>query len=342
MAEIQRRAVDRPRVAVLLVKADAEAAPFLAQIALALRVHDVGQFFTALVDLRQLFGDQVLVLHGVQRQIEAGECTDFAGPQPGGVDHVFGVDRALLGHHVPAAIRTRGGGQHRAAQLNLRPRHARSLGVGVGGARRVEVAVQRVVQGRQHTVGVCNGRELFDLIRADDLGFQAHVAVLGALGLEEIQPVGCAGQCHPADVVQAAAHAGDLLQLLVEPDRVALQRRHIGIGVEGMEPASCVPGRARGQLIPFDQHDVGPAHLRQMIEHRTTDDTAADDNNFRRGFHEEISRTPDQKSPSFKAFLRCASSPERRARVYRRSGQQKAPAEGPPGLLFGSQSREAY
>ncbi len=34
VAEIQRRAVHRPRVAVLLVKADAEAAPFLAQIAL--------------------------------------------------------------------------------------------------------------------------------------------------------------------------------------------------------------------------------------------------------------------------------------------------------------------
>ena len=134
VAEIQGRAVDRPGVAVLLVKTDAQPAPFLPQITLALRVHDVRQFFTALEDLRQLLGDQVLVLHGVQRQIEAGERADFTRPQPGGVDHVLGVDRALLRHHVPAAIRARCGRQHRAAKLDLRPGHARGLGVGVGGA----------------------------------------------------------------------------------------------------------------------------------------------------------------------------------------------------------------
>jgi hypothetical protein len=43
------------------------------------------------------------------------------------------------------------------------------------------------------------------------------------------------------------------------------------------DQAGRMPGRAAGQLLAFEQHDVGPAELGQVIGHRAAGDAAADD-----------------------------------------------------------------
>ncbi len=95
----------------------------------------------------------------------------------------------------------------------------------------------------------------------------------------------CIGQRDAADMVQAAGHAGDRLEFLVEPDRVALQRRHVGVAVQRVKAARGVPGRPGGQVRPFDQHHIRPAKLGQVIQHRTADDAAADHEHSGMGFH---------------------------------------------------------
>jgi uncharacterized protein YcbX len=84
------------------------------------------------------------------------------------------------------------------------------------------------------------------------------IAVLGAFGLQHVEPFGRVGQRHAADMVQAAGHAGDRFQLLVKPDGIALQRRHVGVAVQRVKPARRVPGRAlvsseRSTSITSDQ-----------------------------------------------------------------------------------------
>ena len=45
-----------------------------------------------------------MVLHGEHRQLEPDHAADLARPEAAGIDDVLGVDRALLGHHVPRAV----------------------------------------------------------------------------------------------------------------------------------------------------------------------------------------------------------------------------------------------
>ena len=46
-----------------------------------------------------------------------------------------------------------------------------------------------------------------------------------------------------------------------------------------------MPGGARRQLVPFQQHDVCPALLRQVVEGGASGDAAADDDGASGGLH---------------------------------------------------------
>ena len=58
----------------------------------------------AAAQLRQCLGQQIMVLHGQHRQLDADHPADLARPEPAAVDHVLGVHRALVGHDIPAAV----------------------------------------------------------------------------------------------------------------------------------------------------------------------------------------------------------------------------------------------
>jgi hypothetical protein len=91
-------------------------------------------------------------------------------------------------------------------------------------------------------------------------------------------------------MVQAASLAADLLQLVVETDRIALQCRHVGVGVKRVEAARGMPGRAGGQLRALDEQHVTPAQLGQVVEHAAPDHAAAD----HRHPHMRLHRSPSR------------------------------------------------
>ena len=99
--------------------------------------------------------------------------------------------------------------------------------------------------------------------------------MLCPLCFQHIKPLGRVGKRDATYVVQPAGHACQLLQLTVQADRIALQRGHIGVAVQRMKAARCVPCRAAGQLRAFQQHHIGPPKFGQMIKDRDPDDTAA-------------------------------------------------------------------
>ena len=104
-----------------------------------------------------------------------------------------------------------------------------------------------------------------------------QVVLLGALRAQEVHALRRGGDGDPAHVVQPAGLLGDRLQFVVQAYGVALQRRHVGIRVEGVEAAGCVPGRSRGQLGTLDEDHVGPAQLGQVVQHAAAHHPAADD-----------------------------------------------------------------
>ncbi len=286
--EIPGGGVGLPCLAGLLVDAEHQPAPLLAQVALARGVHDVGQLLVALVDLGDVLAHEVLVLHRLAGEPDARHRPDLARPEPGRVDHVLRDQGALFGDHLPAALRLRVELEHPVPQVDLGAVGAGRLRVGLGGAGGVEVAVQRVVERAEHALDVGDGGEGADLGGADDLGVEPHVAVLGAFRAQEVEALLGGGDGDAAHVVQAAGLAGQRLELPVEGDRVALQRGHVGVRIEGVEAARGVPGRARGELGALDEDHVAPARAGEVVEHAAPDHPAADHRGPDVGLHSTL------------------------------------------------------
>ena len=56
----------------------------------------------------------------------------------------------------------------------------------------------------------------------------------------------------------------------------------VRVAVERVHAAGRVPGRAGRQLAPLEEHDVGPAGLRQVVQHAGADHAATDDDDLGR------------------------------------------------------------
>ena len=293
MAEIPRRVDRRPRLAGLFIGAEQDAVALLAGVDLALEVehadHLAAGRLVEFLDLRHRLGEQIHVLHGQHRQFDADHAADLARPQAAAVDDMLGLDRALFGDDVPGAVGLLRQFDDAVAQHDLGAEFLGRLGVGDGGAGGIEMAFDRIPHGADE-IGLVHQREhRLGFGRRDQLGVHAEIAALGVGQPQEIHALGRIGHHHAAGQMQRAGLAGDLLDLLVELHRIGLQLGDVGVAVQRVEAAGRMPGRAGGQLRALDQHDVGPAGLGQMVEHRAADDAAADDNRFYVRFHEDRS-----------------------------------------------------
>ena len=129
-----------------------------------------------------------MMLHRLDRQMEARHMADLTRPQPAAIDDLFSVDLALRGADIPAAIRALGNGGDRCVSEILRTMNARRLGKGVGRAGRIEIAILIIPQRGIVMFGVNQRMPGGKLLGADELLLQAHIARLGALTFQVIIP----------------------------------------------------------------------------------------------------------------------------------------------------------
>ena len=285
MAEVPRGHVLGPGLAVLLVGADEDTLSFLAHVELAAEVDDVQHLGAGARDLGHLVGDDVLVLHRREGMDHAGHQPDLARPQPGRVHHVLRVQRALLRHHVPGAVGALGEVHHRSLAVDLRPALACRAGIGVGHARRVDVSLVRVVEHPDIVLRLQDRQPADRLAQIDELGVQAKVAATAAGGVQVVEPILGVGEHEAAGEVDAAGLPGDLLDLLVDLQRVVLELGDVGVGVERVHAARRMPGGAGGELGAFEQDDILPPVLDEVVQDAATDDASADDSHSDMRFH---------------------------------------------------------
>ena len=169
------------------------------------------------------------MLHRKDRKLEADHAADLARPEAAGIHHVLGVERPLVGDHAPAAVALRLERLHAREAVDLGPLDARRLRVGVGHARGIDVAFDRVVERAHEIFPLHEGEEALGLLERDELRLQAEVAPAGVDLLEPVEPLGGTREHEPAGDVHAAGLAGYLLDLLVEIDGVLLKLGDVGI-----------------------------------------------------------------------------------------------------------------
>ena len=226
-------------------------------------------------------GDDVEMLAGVQRHGNARHRADAMRPHSGAVDHVLAGDVSGFAAGVDVDARD-------AAVFAADRRHpgvlddpdtalARATGQCLCDVGRVALAVEGNVDG------------------ADDVGGLEMRVALPHLGDRDFLDVDAVGAAHcggpqkllatlirqrhrnRAALAHAGGDAGLFLQPHVELGGIAREPRHVGAGAQLADQTGGVPGRAAGELLAFQQHDVGPAKFGEMIRDRASGDAAADD-----------------------------------------------------------------
>ena len=182
---------------------------------------------------------------------------------------MLGVDNSLLGHDVPGRIGPLLQLQHPIVLDHRRAALLGRAGVGPDRACRVDVALAVGPHAAEHALDIDDGAAGLDFLRRH----QPNVLDADRLeaAIRRLQPFPAlrrGSHVNAAGHVHADRLAGFGLHLLQEVDRIGLEERHVGIGVERVEIAGGVPGRARGQDRALDQRDVAPAELRQMVKRR--------------------------------------------------------------------------
>ena len=74
-------------------------------------------------------------------------------------------------------------------------------------------------------------------------------------------------------------------QLRVKLNAVLQHAGKVAIRAQLSDQSGGVPGRTAGKLVFFNQHDILPAHLGQMVGGAAADNTATDNHNLRAVFH---------------------------------------------------------
>ncbi len=96
----------RPGHSGALVGAHEHAAALLADVDFAFEVDGV-QLFLLAGQFRHVAGDQVLMLHRQDGQLDADHAAHLARPQAPGIHHMLGMHIAVIGDHIPGAVGAR-------------------------------------------------------------------------------------------------------------------------------------------------------------------------------------------------------------------------------------------
>ena len=215
----------------------------------------------------------------LQWDIHSRHRADLASPHPGAVDHILGCDRLSVrgGHAHSVTIPLLDGANFNALKdthahipRTLRQRHGRIHGIGA--------SIIREIKPGADPAWVCEGPQIFELSRRDFLHFDAHRAGEGGILAQHPQPGGGTRGLDIADRFEAGGDAGFLFEVAIEFAGVMCQFEHGLGGKPAADDKPCrMPGCAGGQLFAFEDDDILPPKLCQMIRCTTSNHPAADD-----------------------------------------------------------------
>ena len=289
VGEPRINAVHAPCLAVLLVESEKKPLLFLTAVIVGDRAAQQWHAVSGLGDLRNRFGDEILMLHRHHRMMNPHHRADLVHPVATGIDHDFGVDIALFGMNGPAVIPVLRQPGHRRMAVDLGPGLAGTPGERLAQLRRVDVTVKRIPQPPDQIVGRNQRVPARAFSCVDHLEIDTHAACHRGkmpVALHLRLGVGEADASVGMVIVDRIVRIGG--KLAIERDRMALQPDHRLVHAEIGHLRGRMPGRSRRQLVTLDQHHVTPALAGQMIECRASGDAAADYDHTRCRFHDQV------------------------------------------------------
>ncbi len=289
LLESGRDAVGEDRRRTLLVRPEDVAHALFAQIVRRVRLPQHRQLLppalAVRLELRNLVGDDVLMLDRDGGDLETNHLPDLASVVAGGAHDVLAGDVALVRPDEPLAARPALHRRHPSVLVDLGAAIPGTLGQRHGQIHRSDVPVVRMVERAEQTLDFTKRPELLHLARRDHLERHADRVRRAAILVVLVHAVPRAGEPEIAGHVEANRLASLLLEALVKIHRVLVNLPDRIAHVEQRQQSRGVPGGAGGQLGALTQHDIRPALARQMIKGAHADDASADDDYSSLCFH---------------------------------------------------------
>ena len=165
----------------------------------------------------------------------------------------------------------------------------RALRKGHGDVDRRDMPVGRMPERAHQPVHRGERPELLDLVDADQMALDPDGLRRALIVPILIHPVAITREPQVTGVVEADSLSGLLFKRLVKLDRILMQLPHAVGHVEERQEAGSVPGGAGGKFGAFQENDVRPPLLGEMIKHRDAANAAADHHHARTRFHRTAS-----------------------------------------------------
>ena len=331
-AEGFRHIVKETRRGVALIRAKDPAAALFADIPFRIGVAQNGVFGVAggaPCDQRRVrLGHDILMLDGDRGDLDAQQTRGALRVVAGGGHDMFGMDVehlargdevAALFHHAFAGDDPFVAGPEVGIDLNATldgsARHARALGHGLGHVGGVDIAVGRVKQRAFQILGADQRPALLDLGGRQEFMLDADGLGGGGIKLVFVHPRVGLGHAQVAAAGETGVQPGFRLKPGIKLDRIVMDMAGRVTHVEQRQKSGRVPGRARRQLVTFDQHRV-PAGLGQMIGDAAADRAASDHKGLHMGLHSSF-------PPVGRAFPSLCQKPRRAGSCRRHETARK-------------------
>ena len=193
---------------------------------------------------------------GHERQVNPGKARHLATPEASGIDDPAGPDVALWCFHDPGTVSLRQGRGHRGKAVNLCPLLARADRIGVCHARWVHIAAVGFIHDAADAVIIDQRVQPFGLGAVDLV--KIHAVEFGLCGLQLQLMFTFFGlrKIERSGLEHATGLSRLFFQRVIEVHGIVLDAADIGAVVQPVNIGRGVPGRARRQLIAFQQHHI--------------------------------------------------------------------------------------
>ena len=260
-------------------------------------------------ELRHRLGDEVVVGHAGDRQVQAVPLPDLAGVGAARVHHVLAHVVPLLGDHPPFAVVLRPDAGDPVAPHDDGAALPGAGGECEGGAGRVHVTVLGSPERRLDPVEAVEGMEHADRGRVQDLHRVSERRADAGGVAQPVELVAGVGDAQRAAVVKGERVAGLRFEAPVELDGVA---RHASEPVAGGGVGDLpgrMPGRAGGELSLLDQHAIRAAFADEVVGEGAFEDAPAHDDDAGVGGQCSIPGRPEGGGRSASAPARTTGRP---------------------------------
>ena len=231
-------------------------------------------------EARERLGDDVEMLARLQRRADAAALRQRPRPEAGREHDDVRRDLALIRHDASRALAVGLYRRHFHVLEHARAAHRRALDQRHRRVDRIGLAVVGQKDAAGDVVDIQQRPLALDLRGADLVHLESEGLRHRRAALQLFQPLGICGDRNAAALQEAGRLAGLRFQAGIEARRILRELGQIGGRAQLADQTRGVPGRAAGQALALQQHDVALAELGQMVGDRSADHAAADDDDF--------------------------------------------------------------